>query len=104
LPDRIGIPLDQILANLWDHYGTPDEAAKAEWELVFDTPREMKEPILNYISRWTNLQTRLNNAERPCTNHFLLAKFKLATANDPRVRIFITELKDFTPGTKTGIN
>ena len=30
LPDRIGIPLDQVLANLWDHYGTPDDAAKAE--------------------------------------------------------------------------
>jgi hypothetical protein len=38
LPDRLGIPLDQILANLWDHYGTPDDAAKTEWEAVFDIP------------------------------------------------------------------
>jgi hypothetical protein len=101
LPDRIGIPLDQILANLYDHYGTPDEAAKTEWELVFDTPREMKEPILNYISRWTTSQTRLNNANRPCTNHFLLSKFKLATAHDPRVRTFIAELKRLYPGDQT---
>jgi len=28
LPDRLGIPLDQVLANLWDHYETFDEAAK----------------------------------------------------------------------------
>jgi hypothetical protein len=101
LPDRIGIPLDQILANLYDHYGTPDEAAKTEWELVFDTPRELKEPILNYISRWTTSQTRLNNANRPCTNHFLLSKFKLATAHDPRVRTFIAELKRLYPGDQT---
>jgi len=89
LPDRLGIPLDQILANLWDHYGIPDEAAKIKWELVFDTPREMKEPILNYISRWTTSQTQLNNANRPCANHFLITKFKMTRYHDPRERVFI---------------
>jgi hypothetical protein len=49
LPDRLGIHLDKILANLWDHYGTPDDAAKTEWEAVFDIPRNLSEPILNYL-------------------------------------------------------
>ena len=70
LPDRIGQPLDQVLANMWDHYGNPDEAAKSEWETVFDTPREIKEPILNYLPRWTTSQTRQNNADRLYTNRY----------------------------------
>ena len=53
----------------------------------------MKQPILNFILRWTTLQTRLNNAECPWTNHLLLTKLKLATAHDPRARSFIAELK-----------
>jgi hypothetical protein len=61
----------------------------------------MKEPILNYISRWTTSQTRLNNAERPCTNHFLLTKFKLATTSNPNARQFIAELKRLYPGDQT---
>ena len=28
VPDRIGTPLKQILANLWDHYGTPKKQQK----------------------------------------------------------------------------
>ena len=39
LPDRIGIPLEQVLANLWDHCDTLDEAAKSTWEKVFETAR-----------------------------------------------------------------
>jgi hypothetical protein len=101
LPDRIGIPLDQVLANLWDHYGTPDDAAKAEWELVLDTPRTLSEPILNFLSRWTTSITRLNNSDRPCTNHFLISKFKLATPHDPRIKNFIVDLKRLYPGTQT---
>ena len=101
LPDRIGIPLDQVLANLWDHYGTTDDAAEAEWELVFDTPRTINEPILNFLSRWTTSITRLNNSDRPCTNHFLLSKFKLATPHDPRIKTFIVDLKRLYPGTQT---
>ena len=101
LPDRLGIPLHQILANLWDHYGTPDDAAKAEWETVFDIPRNVSEPILNYISRWSTAQTRLNNAERPCTNHFLITKFKLAITHDPRGRVFMAKFNDVHPVNQT---
>ena len=101
LPDRLGIPLDQILANLWDHYGTPDDAAKSEWEAVFDNPRNVQEPILNFLSRWTTAQTRLNNARRPCTDHFLLSKFKLATAHDPRGRKFADKFDDVYPTDQT---
>ena len=101
LPDRLGIPLDQILANLWDHYGTPDDAAKTEWEAVFDIPRNISEPILNYISRWTTSQKRLNDAERPCTNHFLITKFKMATTHDPRGRVFMAKFNDVYPVNQT---
>ena len=101
LPDRLGIPLEQILANLWDHYGTPDDAAKSEWEAVFDNPRNLSEPISNYLSRWTTAQTRLNNARRPCTDHFLIAKFKAATAHDPRGRKFMEKLNDVYPTDQT---
>jgi hypothetical protein len=101
LPDRLGIPLDRILANLWDHYGTPDDAAKAEWETTFDTPRNVKEPIFNFLSRWTTAQTRLNNARRPCTDHFLLSKFKTATAHDPRGRKFTDKFDDVYPTDQT---
>ena len=51
LPGRLEIPPNQILANLWDHYGTPNEAPKFVWETVFDTPRYLKVPILNYLSQ-----------------------------------------------------
>jgi len=100
IPDRIGVPLDQVLENLWDHYETPDETAKSEWELMFDTPRTMSKPILNFLSRWTTSITRLNNSNRPCTNHFLILKFKLVTPHDPRIKTFIADLKRLHPGTQ----
>ena len=46
-------------------------------------------------------QTRLNYAKRPCTNHSLLTKFKIATAHDPRARSLIAELKRRYPGDQT---
>ena len=84
LPDRNGISLYQVLENLWKHYGTADEKAKLKWESIFDIPRETNEPIMNFLSRWSTSIKRLNNAQRPCTNHFLISKFKLATAHDAR--------------------
>jgi len=67
-------------------------------EIVFNTPREMKKAIINYISRWTTSQTWLNSADRRCTNHFLISKFKLAIAHDLRAGLFIAELKRLYPG------
>jgi len=43
---RNDISLYQVLANLWDHYGTADEAAKSKWETIFDISREANEPIM----------------------------------------------------------
>ena len=58
----------------------------------------MKEPILNYLSLWTMPQTCSNNADHPCTNHYLLTKFKMATAHDPRAGSFIAEWRRLYPG------
>ena len=100
LPDRIGVPLDQVLANLWDHYGTLDEAAESKWKTVFDTPRNINDPMLNFLSRWTSYINILNNVDMPCTNHYLISKFKMATPQDLRIITFITELKRLHPGTQ----
>ena len=40
LLDKISVPLEQILADLWDHYCIPDEAAKEELELAFNIQRK----------------------------------------------------------------
>jgi len=70
-------------------------------ETIFDIPRETNESIMNFLSHWTTSKPRLNNANRPCTNHFLISKFKLATTHDPRAKLFITELKRRYPGNQT---
>jgi len=43
--------------------------------------------LLTPLSRWTTLEVRLNNAQRPCTNHFLISKFKSATKHDLLVSV-----------------
>ena len=101
LPDRQGIPVTQIFENIWEYYGTPDEIAKSAWETVFDNPRDIEEPFMTFLSKWTISQTRLNQANRLCTDRFLLQKFKLATAHDPRVCIFMMELRRLYPGDQT---
>jgi len=101
LPDRNGISLCQVLENLWDHYGIADEKAKSKWESIFDIPRETNEPIMNFLSRWSTSIKRLNNAQRPCTNHFLISKFKSATKHDPRVKSVITKLQYQSPRGQT---
>jgi hypothetical protein len=56
---------------------------------------------MNFLSRWTTSQVRLNDAQRPCTNHFLISKFKSATKHDPCAKLFISELKRRYPGDQT---
>jgi len=64
LLDQNGISLYQVLANFWDNYGTADETAKSIWETIFDIPRELTDPIMNFLSKRTMSQVRLNNAQR----------------------------------------
>ena len=101
LPDRISIPQEKVLKNLWDHYGKPDEGAKSIWQKIFDTSRELNDPIMNFLSRWTISKTKLDNVDRSRTNHYLITKFKMATMHNPRVKSFITELKRLYSGDQT---
>jgi hypothetical protein len=104
LPDRNGISLYQALANLRDRYGTADETAKSKWETIFNIPKETNEPIINFLFRWATSQTRLNHANRSCTNHSLISKFIGATAHDRWANFFLAELNRRYLGNKRKSN
>jgi len=98
LPDRTDILLDQVLANLWGHYGIADKEATTEWETFFDTPRELNNQIMNFFSPRTISQIRFNNADRPFTNHYRISIFKMDSLHDPPVKLFMAKLKQLYPG------
>jgi len=56
---------------------------------------------MNILSRWSTSIKKLNSAQRPCTNHFLISKFKPTIKHDPRTRLIITRLKYQYPGDQT---
>ena len=76
LPDRIGIPLEQVVENLWDNYGTSDEGAKSTWEKTFDTQiRHLNEPIMNFLAR----QCR-SSVQQP------LLDYEIKNGNNPQTK------------------
>jgi len=74
----------------------PEEAAKITWETLFDTPCELTDPIMNFLSRSTMSQTRLNNALHQSYLNFKIkiGHSSLSSSQDFHYRI----KKTFCPG------